>query len=133
MKDALLRAATTDFGEAPRRRLDGEEAHVAADHQRFIDTAYEAAMREGALGGKVTGAGGGGYMLFYCAMHRKHRVAEALHRAWRRDHRVFAFDHDGLSRWSPRDELTRGDLVELTADRIREANRSGAPGCSRAS
>ena len=38
------------------------------------------AMREGALGGKMTGAGGGGYMLFYCDFERKHRLAEALTR-----------------------------------------------------
>ena len=36
----------------------------------FIDEAYDEARKHGALGGKVTGAGGGGYMLFYCAFQR---------------------------------------------------------------
>ena len=43
-----------------------------------IDELYEAAPQGGALGGKVTGAGGGGYMLLYCRFDRKHRVAERL-------------------------------------------------------
>ena len=45
-----------------------------------IDEAYDIAIRHGALGGKATGAGGGGHMLFYCDFDRKHRVAEALTR-----------------------------------------------------
>jgi D-glycero-alpha-D-manno-heptose-7-phosphate kinase len=32
----------------------------------FIDEVYEAAIKNGALGGKVIGAGGGGFLLFYC-------------------------------------------------------------------
>ena len=44
------------------------------------------ARKQGALGGKVTGAGGGGYMLFYCPFQRKHRVANAL---------------IGMAAWSP--------------------------------
>ncbi|MBP2678519.1 MAG: kinase, partial [Deltaproteobacteria bacterium] len=30
------------------------------------------------LGGKITGAGGGGHMLFYCPFDKKHRVREAV-------------------------------------------------------
>ena len=78
MKNALLRGDSNGFGELLRPGLEGQAADVAADHKRFIDEAYEAAIRAGALGGKVTGAGGGGYMLFYCEFHKKHRVAERL-------------------------------------------------------
>ena len=52
----------------------------------------------GALGGKVTGAGGGGYMLFYCALPTKHRVAEALIELGVHGHE-FAFEPDGLRTW----------------------------------
>ena len=51
----------------------------------------------------MTGAGGGGYMLFYCRYDRKHRVAQALTELGV-EITEFGFDHDGLSRWSPRDE-----------------------------
>ena len=61
----------------------------------FIDEAYDGGdAKAGALGGKVTGAGGGGYMLFYCEFQRKHRVAEAL-TAHGRSVTEFAFEPTG--------------------------------------
>ena len=48
--------------------------------QTIPDELYEAALKAGALGGKLTGAGGGGYAIFYCEFKKKHRVAEVLER-----------------------------------------------------
>jgi D-glycero-alpha-D-manno-heptose-7-phosphate kinase len=78
MKDALLRRKLDEFGglldEAwhQKRRLSPKIATPD------IDEAYDVARKAGALGGKVTGAGGGGYMVFYCAFDRRHHVAQAL-------------------------------------------------------
>jgi D-glycero-alpha-D-manno-heptose-7-phosphate kinase len=36
----------------------------------FLDECYERAMKHGALGGKVMGAGGGGFFMFYCPNHQ---------------------------------------------------------------
>jgi D-glycero-alpha-D-manno-heptose-7-phosphate kinase len=44
-----------------------------------IDDMYEAARRAGAVGGKITGAGGGGFLLLYCPWERQESVREALH------------------------------------------------------
>jgi D-glycero-alpha-D-manno-heptose-7-phosphate kinase len=44
-----------------------------------IDEMYQAARRAGALGGKITGAGGGGFLLLYCPRERQENVREALH------------------------------------------------------
>lgn len=43
-----------------------------------IDEIYNAAIRAGALGGKITGAGGGGFLLIYCPRSRQEAVREAL-------------------------------------------------------
>lgn len=43
-----------------------------------IDAMYEAAREAGALGGKITGAGGGGFMLLYCPSQEQDRVRRAL-------------------------------------------------------
>jgi D-glycero-alpha-D-manno-heptose-7-phosphate kinase len=43
-----------------------------------IDEMYDAARRAGALGGKITGAGGGGFLLLYCPAGRRSSVREAL-------------------------------------------------------
>lgn len=44
-----------------------------------IDDIYQAARRAGALGGKISGAGGGGFLLLYCPYERQTAVREALH------------------------------------------------------
>jgi len=43
-----------------------------------IDDLYETARKAGALGGKITGAGGGGFLLLYCPLHRQDKVRNAL-------------------------------------------------------
>lgn len=78
MKNALLRRRLTEFGELLGAAWEQKKRLSSKITNEFIDSAYEAAIKEGALGGKVTGAGGGGYMLFYCPFQRKHRVANAL-------------------------------------------------------
>lgn len=44
-----------------------------------IDEMYEAARRAGAIGGKITGAGGGGFLLLYCPHEYQEQVRAALH------------------------------------------------------
>ena len=59
---------------------------------------YAEARKAGALGGKMTGAGGGGYMLFYCLFENRHKVAAAL-RKMGAIPTEFAFDAKGLQTW----------------------------------
>ena len=44
-----------------------------------IDQAYETAIAAGALGGKLLGAGGGGFLLFYVQPEKQDQVRKALH------------------------------------------------------
>lgn len=59
----------------------------------FIDEAYECARKNGALGGKIVGAGGGGFLLLYCPHNRKKLVSAmaklGLPPLW------FNFEHEG--------------------------------------
>jgi len=102
MKNALVQRRPDEFGAllhqawTQKRRMSPK---IATD---FIDEAYSAARSAGALGGKVTGAGGGGYMLFYCEFRRKHRVAEVLARMGG-EVTEFAFASQGLTTWSMSD------------------------------
>jgi D-glycero-alpha-D-manno-heptose-7-phosphate kinase len=60
----------------------------------IIDECYETAIKNGALGGKLIGAGGGGFLMFYCKNGEKHKVIESIQKMglkWERFH----FDFDG--------------------------------------
>jgi len=62
----------------------------------FIDECYEDARKNGAIGGKLIGAGGGGFFMFYCHNfnHDKRRLIEAMQKMGLRWER-FHFDFDG--------------------------------------
>jgi D-glycero-alpha-D-manno-heptose-7-phosphate kinase len=98
MKSALLRAELTEFGALLGEAWKQKKRLSPLITTAFIEEAYDVAMRVGALGGKVTGAGGGGHILFYCDFARKHRLAEALTGigATVTD---FAFEANGLTTW----------------------------------
>ncbi len=59
-----------------------------------IDLLYELARVHGALGGKITGAGGGGFLLLYCPPRQQEAVRTALAAEGVRD-MAFAFDGSG--------------------------------------
>jgi D-glycero-alpha-D-manno-heptose-7-phosphate kinase len=63
-----------------------------------IDAMYEAAIEAGALGGKLLGAGGGGYVAFYCPTNKQHEVRGALEKMGG-SFSDFAFDDSGMQVW----------------------------------
>ena len=78
MKRVLLRGDVNEFGVMLGEAWKQKRRMSSRISTPLIDEAYELAMANGALGGKVTGAGGGGYMLFCCEFERRHLVAEQL-------------------------------------------------------
>jgi D-glycero-alpha-D-manno-heptose-7-phosphate kinase len=78
MKTALLAGELSEFGSLLnegweiKKRLSSKISNV------HIDGMYESALRNGALGGKITGAGGGGFLLLYCPQQRQENVRKAL-------------------------------------------------------
>jgi D-glycero-alpha-D-manno-heptose-7-phosphate kinase len=102
MKNALLQRRCTEFGDLLHQAWQQKKRMSPRITTSFIDEAYAEARRHGALGGKVTGAGGGGYMLFYCRFDKKHKVAEALSRLGA-SVAEFSFEPHGLTTWSMHD------------------------------
>jgi len=99
MKNALLRARLSEFGALLGEAWEAKKRMSPRISTPEIDEMYETARKAGALGGKVTGAGGGGYMLIYCEYDKKHRVAAALE-AMGAPVSDIGFDHEGLRRWT---------------------------------
>ena len=60
----------------------------------WIDELYDTAIRNGALGGKITGAGGGGFLLLYCEAEHQTSVRDAMHKLDVRE-MAFGFDSQG--------------------------------------
>ena len=98
MKAALLRGELSTFGELLGQAWAEKKKLSPLIANSLIEEAYDLALRYGATGGKVTGAGGGGYMLFYCEFTKKHRVAEALE-SLGVVVTEFGFERRGLSTW----------------------------------
>ena len=98
MKNALLQRRVHDFGALLDEAWQAKKQMSDRISSDEIDEMYEEATKVGALGGKVTGAGGGGYMLFYCHYDRKHKVADRLIELGA-EVTEFAFTHEGLRTW----------------------------------
>jgi D-glycero-alpha-D-manno-heptose-7-phosphate kinase len=101
MKTALLRGRVNEFGDL----LDMAWVHKQRMSPKIsndrINEAYEVARRNGALGGKITGAGGGGHMLMFCDLRNRHTVADALTAFGATVHDI-AFEPRGLTTWTCR-------------------------------
>lgn len=93
MKHALENNELSDFGNIlnegwkKKKELSGEISNSN------IDRWYDIALENGALGGKLLGAGGGGFLLFYCPRDRQDGLGNALGL----ERFDFEFEHDGSS------------------------------------
>jgi len=98
MKAALLTGELNEFGMMLGEAWAQKKRMSPFISNERVDELYELALSKGALGGKLTGAGGGGYILLFCDFTKKHRVMEALEFAGA-DVLEFAFDSKGLTTW----------------------------------
>ena len=78
MKRLLLRGEFRAFGKALDDAWQVKKRMAGAITTPHIDTLYTAATAAGALGGKIAGAGGGGFMFFFTDFDRRHAVEKAL-------------------------------------------------------
>jgi D-glycero-alpha-D-manno-heptose-7-phosphate kinase len=98
MKNSLLLGRLDQLGEllheawVKKKHLDRE---ISSGR---IDNLYSTARKHGALGGKILGAGGGGYLLALCRFDKKHIVAEKLENAGGQIVE-FGFEFRGLDTW----------------------------------
>jgi D-glycero-alpha-D-manno-heptose-7-phosphate kinase len=78
MRDLLLRGELDAFGQALHRGWEIKRdigAHISTS---IIDDVYARARDAGAIGGKLAGAGGGGFLVLYCPKTAQDRVRQAL-------------------------------------------------------
>jgi D-glycero-alpha-D-manno-heptose-7-phosphate kinase len=78
MRDFLLQGDVDAFGAALHRGWEMKRSISAQISTSTIDDLYSRARNAGAVGGKLAGAGGGGFLLLYCPKSTQEKVREAL-------------------------------------------------------
>lgn len=98
MKSALLRGKLNEFGDLLGEAWREKQKLSPMISTPRIQEAFDVALRNGAVSGKVTGAGGGGYILFFCDFKHKYRVATALEQLGIKS-AEFSFEPKGVTTW----------------------------------
>ncbi len=99
MKEALLTGSLRRFGELLNEAYENKKLmnpHIADG--TLADILYETAKQHGVVGGKLLGAGGGGYLLMFCETGKQHKVRKALEELGGQ-FTDFSFDGLGLQVW----------------------------------
>ncbi len=94
MRDAIYAGELSVVGELLHQNWKIKRSLTSQISNPDIDSAYEAARAAGAIGGKLLGAGGGGFMLFYVEPEHRQAVRSALSRL---TELRFSFFHFGSS------------------------------------
>jgi D-glycero-alpha-D-manno-heptose-7-phosphate kinase len=99
MKEALLRGKLNEFGEILDFGHQQKRKMATGISNPLMEDMYETAKLAGATGGKISGAGGGGFMIFYCPGTTKYKVIDRLHK-FGGHHKPYQFVKHGLKTWS---------------------------------
>jgi D-glycero-alpha-D-manno-heptose-7-phosphate kinase len=99
MKEALLRGNLDEIGKILDFGWKFKKQMAAGITNNELDKIYDTAIANGATGGKISGAGGGGYMFFYCPGNARYQVIEALKQFGGYTER-YEFTSDGLVTWT---------------------------------
>lgn len=78
MKEALLKGRVHEVGNILDFGFQQKKQMAEGISNSLMDDIYTTAKNAGATGGKISGAGGGGFMTFYCPGTTKYAVEEAL-------------------------------------------------------
>jgi D-glycero-alpha-D-manno-heptose-7-phosphate kinase len=93
-RKALERGKVDELGRFLHVHWETKRKRSSKMTDPFIDECYETARKNGALGGKLIGAGGGGFFMFYCHNSDKPGLSQAMKKAGLKPMR-FRFDFEG--------------------------------------
>jgi D-glycero-alpha-D-manno-heptose-7-phosphate kinase len=99
----LLKEDMRDFAELLNQAYENKGHFCDKIISPRIDEVYKTALENGALGGRIMGAGGGGFLLFYVDYARKRELLQKLKEI---DTSIlnFSFDNNGLQTWRIHDD-----------------------------
>lgn len=104
MKRKLLKGHLDDFGELLHKAWLAKKSFSDKISNEFLDDIYNFAIENGSLGGKLLGAGGGGYFLFYVPTFKKLELINIFEKkGFKID--TFTFDKMGLRSWITKEKI----------------------------
>jgi D-glycero-alpha-D-manno-heptose-7-phosphate kinase len=98
MKEAILKGELDRVGEILDYGWQYKKQMAEEITNPVIDEIYRAAKESGATGGKISGAGGGGFIMLYCPGNTRYKVIEALSK-FGGEFRRYHFTKYGLESW----------------------------------
>ena len=98
MKSKLLKGQMDNFGQLLGTAWETKKKFSSKITNKFLDGIYDYGIKHGALGGKLLGAGSGGFFLFYVPTYSKIKLMNALTKKGLQMETI-TFDHTGLRRW----------------------------------
>lgn len=99
MKEALLTGGIHKFGEILDYGWESKKQLTSGISNNQIDEIYSVAKQSGSTGGKISGAGGGGFMIFYCPGITRFKVIDAISNFGGSVKR-YSFTREGLTTWT---------------------------------
>ncbi len=99
MKEALLKGRLNEIGEILDYGFQQKRQMAEGISNPLMEEIYETAKKAGATGGKISGAGGGGFMIFYCPINTKYKVIKSLEN-FGGQVRNYQFTEHGLKTWT---------------------------------
>jgi D-glycero-alpha-D-manno-heptose-7-phosphate kinase len=99
MKECLLKGNIDEIGKILNFGWKYKKQLAQGVSNKLIDDIYNIAIKKGATGGKISGAGGGGFIFFYCPGVSRYKVIDALKQIGGQVKR-YDFTQTGLSTWT---------------------------------
>ncbi|RIH66104.1 dehydrogenase [Mariniphaga sediminis] len=99
MKEAILKGELDRIGSIMMEAWNYKKRMASGISNKQLDTIYDAAIKAGATGGKISGAGGGGFMFFYCPDNTRYNVISELKKSGGVIQPI-QFTKSGLNSWS---------------------------------
>lgn len=99
MKEALLKGKLNEVGEILDYGFQQKRQMADGISNPLMEDIYETAKKAGATGGKISGAGGGGFMIFYCPGNAKYTVMQRLEKFGGYS-KNYQFVEHGLKTWT---------------------------------
>ena len=98
MKEAILKGNVDEIGAILDFGFRYKKQMASGISNNKMDELYEVALKAGATGGKISGAGGGGFMMFYCPRNTRYNVKKALE-GYSGNFTPYQFTERGLFTW----------------------------------